>query len=54
METALDVTRAQRRIWIMGPEKPTITTILRKYPRFQDMDVSVRENKLLLKIVTKT
>ncbi|KAG8182917.1 hypothetical protein JTE90_028739 [Oedothorax gibbosus] len=40
METALDLTRKQRRNWILGPEKPSITIILKKYPRFQDMNAS--------------
>ena len=41
MEIALDLTREQRRKWISGAENPSITMILKKYPRFQDMTVSV-------------
>ncbi|KAG8180826.1 hypothetical protein JTE90_005913 [Oedothorax gibbosus] len=48
MEAALDITREQRRNWILGPEKPSITLILRKYPRFQDMNASIRQEFLAI------
>jgi hypothetical protein len=36
----MEKTRANRRIWI-NDQHPTITAVLKRYPRFQDMNKAV-------------